>query len=135
MVKSTINNPVMKKIISTQEAPKSIGPYSQATQVNGFLFISGQIPIDPATGKIAEGGITEQTEQVMKNIGAILRAAGYDFSHVVKSTCLLSDMEHFSAMNAVYGRYYTEDPPARAAYGVVRLPLGVLVEIETIAYK
>ena len=125
----------MKKIISTTEAPKAIGPYSQATQVGGFLFISGQIPIDPATGKFVEGGITEQTEQVMKNIGAILRTAGYDFSHVVKSTCLLSDMENFSAMNAVYGRYYAENPPARAAYGVARLPLGALVEIETIAYK
>jgi len=125
----------MKKIISTQEAPKAIGPYSQAVQANGFLFISGQIPIDPVTGKLVEGGITEQTEQVMKNIGAILHAAGYKYSDVVKSTCLLSDMENFGAMNAVYGRYYPEDPPARAAYGVVRLPLGVLVEIETIAYR
>jgi 2-iminobutanoate/2-iminopropanoate deaminase len=125
----------MKEIISTDKAPKAIGPYSQAVEVNGMLFISGQIPIDPATGKFVEGGITEQTEQVMKNIGAILEAAGYTYSHVVKSTCLLSDMDHFAAMNAVYGKYYQENPPARAAYGVVKLPLGALIEIETIAAK
>jgi 2-iminobutanoate/2-iminopropanoate deaminase len=98
-----------------------------------MLFISGQIPIDPATGKFAEGGITEQTEQVMKNIGAILKEAGLNFSDVVKSTCLLSDMDNFAAMNAVYGKYYPENPPARAAYAVVKLPMGALVEIETIA--
>jgi 2-iminobutanoate/2-iminopropanoate deaminase len=125
----------MKKIISTTEAPKAIGPYSQATEVNSTLFISGQIPIDPATGKFVEGGITEQTEQVMKNIGAILSAAGYEFSDVVKSTCLLNDMDNFAAMNAVYGKYYSENPPARAAYAVVKLPLGALVEIETIACR
>jgi 2-iminobutanoate/2-iminopropanoate deaminase len=125
----------MKKIINTEKAPKAIGPYSQAVQVNGMLFISGQIPIDPAIGKIIEGGITEQTEQVMKNIGAILEEAGYDFKDVVKSTCLLSDMENFAAMNAVYGKYYPENPPARAAYGVVRLPLGAMIEIETIAVR
>ena len=112
-----------------------MGPYSQAVDANGFLFISGQIPIDPATGKIAEGGIAEQTEQVMKNIRAILVAAGLDFSDVVKSTCLLSDMDNFAAMNAVYGKYYATDPPARAAYGVVKLPLGALVEIETVAAR
>jgi 2-iminobutanoate/2-iminopropanoate deaminase len=125
----------MKKVISTVNAPKAIGPYSQAIETNGMLFISGQIPIDPASGKVVEGGITEQTEQVMKNIGEILKEAGYDFSQVVKSTCLLSDMDNFAAMNAVYGRYYPENPPARAAYGVVRLPLGVMIEIETIAAK
>ena len=125
----------MKKIITTTAAPKAIGPYSQAVEANGMLFISGQIPIDPATGTFVDGGITEQTDQVMKNIGAILNEAGYDFSHVVKSTCLLSDMENFAAMNAVYGRYYPENPPARAAYAVVKLPLGALVEIETIACR
>ena len=125
----------MKRIISTQDAPRAIGPYSQATEVNGMLFISGQIPLDPATGKFAEGDITEQTEQVMKNIGAILKAAGFTFNDVVKSTCLLSDMDYFAAMNAVYGKYYPENPPARAAYAVVKLPLGALVEIETIASK
>jgi len=125
----------MKKIINTIDAPKAIGPYSQAVEVNGMLFISGQIPINPAEGKVVEGGIKEQTEQVMKNIDAILKEAGYTFSDVVKSTCLLSDMENFAAMNEVYGRYYPENPPARAAYAVKGLPLGVLVEIETIAVK
>jgi 2-iminobutanoate/2-iminopropanoate deaminase len=125
----------MKKVIHTEHAPKAIGPYSQAIEHNGTLFISGQVPIDPGTGKIVEGGIKEQTEQVMKNIGAILNAAGYTYSDVVKSTCLLSDMENFSAMNEVYATCYPTDPPARAAYGVVKLPLGVLVEIETIAIK
>lgn len=125
----------MKKVIYTDHAPKAIGPYSQAIEINGMLFISGQVPIDPETGKMVEGGIKEQTEQVMKNIGAILKAAGYDFQDVIKSTCLLSDMVNFTDMNEVYGRYYTENPPARAAYGVVRLPLGAMVEIETIAAK
>jgi 2-iminobutanoate/2-iminopropanoate deaminase len=125
----------MKKIIKSENAPKSIGPYSQAVEINGMLFISGQIPLDPATSQVVEGGITEQTEQVMKNIGAILTEAGYTFADVVKSTCLLSDMNNFAAMNAVYGKYYTENPPARAAYGVVKLPLGALVEIETIAAR
>jgi 2-iminobutanoate/2-iminopropanoate deaminase len=125
----------MKKIIHTNEAPKAVGPYSQAVEANGMLFISGQIPIDPAIGKIIDGGIKEQTDQVLKNIGAILKAAGYTYADVVKSTCLLNDMDNFTAMNEVYGRYYAENPPARAAYGVVRLPLGALVEIETIAIK
>ena len=125
----------MKRIIYTEFAPKAVGPYSQAVETNGLLFISGQIPIDPAIGKIVEGGIKEQTHQVLKNIGAILKAAGYEYMDVVKSTCLLSDMDNFAAMNEVYAQYYAENPPARAAYGVVRLPLGAMVEIETIAMK
>ena len=125
----------MTKIIATEKAPKAIGPYSQAVEANGMLFISGQIPIDPSTGKMNEGDITIQTEQVMKNIGEILKEAGYEFGDVVKSTCLLSDMDNFAAMNAVYGKYYAVNPPARAAYGVVKLPLGALIEIETIAVK
>ncbi|HMM12975.1 MAG TPA: RidA family protein [Bacteroidales bacterium] len=125
----------MKNIIHTENAPKAIGPYSQAVEINGMLFISGQIPINPQTGKVIEGDITAQAEQVMKNIGAILEAAGYTFSDVVKSTCLLADMSDFAAMNQVYGRYYTENPPARAAFAVKTLPLNVLVEIETIAVK
>ena len=125
----------MKKIIATKNAPGAIGPYSQATEINGMLFISGQVPINPETGKIEGNDIVAQTEQVMKNIGAILNVAGYNFDDVVKSTCLLSDMENFAAMNEVYGKYYPNNPPARAAYGVVKLPLGVLVEIETIAAK
>lgn len=125
----------MKRIISTDKAPQAIGPYSQAVEVNGTLYISGQVPLDPATMKVVEGGIKEQTEQVMKNIGAILDAAGYSFADVVKSTCLLSDMADFKAMNEVYGSRYTENPPARAAFAVKELPLGVMIEIETVAVK
>ena len=125
----------MKKIITTEKAPQAIGPYSQAVEVNGTLYISGQVPLDPDTMKVVEGGIKAQTEHVMKNIGAILEAAGYSFSDVVKSTCLLSDMANFKAMNEVYGSYYPENPPARAAFAVKELPLGVLVEIETVAVK
>ncbi len=124
----------MKKIIHTENAPKAIGPYSQAIEINGMLFISGQIPVNPATGTVVEG-IEAQTEQVMQNIGAILKEAGYDYCDVVKSTCLLSDMANFKAMNEIYGKYYSENPPARAAFAVRELPLGVLVEIETIAVK
>jgi 2-iminobutanoate/2-iminopropanoate deaminase len=125
----------MKKIIHTEKAPAAIGPYSQAIEINGTLYISGQVPVNPATGKVVEGGITEQTQQVMKNIAAILTEAGYQFSDVVKSTCLLSDMANFSGMNEIYGSYYTKNPPARAAFAVKELPLEVLVEIETIAIK
>ncbi len=125
----------MKNVIHTDKAPAAIGPYSQAIEVNGTLYISGQIPVDPAIGKIVEGGITEQTEMVMKNIEAILTEAGYTFADVVKSTCLIDNMDNFAAMNEVYGKYYTENPPARAAYQVAKLPLGVMVEIETIAVK
>jgi len=125
----------MKKIISTTNAPGAIGPYSQAVEAGNTLYISGQVPINPETGKVDAQGITEQTEQVMKNIGAILEAAGYSFENVVKSTCLLSDMANFAAMNEVYGKYYQNNPPARAAFAVKGLPLGVLIEIETIAVK
>ena len=125
----------MKKIISTDKAPQAIGPYSQAVEANNTLYISGQIAINPETGKLIEGTIKEQTELVLKNIGAILEAAGYTYSDVVKSTCLLSDMNNFSAMNEVYASIYPTDPPARAAYQVVKLPLGALIEIETIAIK
>jgi 2-iminobutanoate/2-iminopropanoate deaminase len=124
---------LMKKIIHTRHAPAAIGPYSQAVEINGTLYISGQIPVDPETGKIVDGGIKEQTRQVMMNIGAILKEAGYEYSDVVKSTCLLSDMDNFKEMNEIYGQFYPENQPARAAYGVVKLPMGVLVEIETIA--
>jgi len=123
-----------KKIIYTENAPKAIGPYSQAVEINGFLYISGQIPINPQTGQIPEG-IESQTEQVMKNIGAILKEAGYDYKDVIKSVCLLSDIANFKAMNEIYAKYYTKDCPARAAFAVKDLPMGVLVEIETIAAK
>ncbi len=125
----------MKKVIFTPTAPKAVGPYSQAIEKNGMLFISGQIAIDPETGKVVEGGIREQTEQVMKNIGAILKEAGYTTDDVVKSTCLLDDMDNFAAMNEVYAGFYSDDPPARAAFQVGKLPLGVMIEIETIAMK
>lgn len=125
----------MKRIIHTDKAPAAIGPYSQAVEINGTLYVSGQIPIDPAVGTVVADGIAEQTEQVMKNIGAILDAAGYTYQDVVKSTCLLSDMANFKAMNEVYGKYYSVNPPARAAFAVKELPLGVLVEIETVAVR
>ncbi len=124
----------MKKVIHTDKAPKAIGPYSQAIENNGMLFVSGQIPVDPATGKIAET-IEAQTEQVLKNIGAILEEAGYTYADVVKTTCLLSDMANFKPMNEVYARYFNENPPARAAFAVKALPMGVMVEIESIAIK
>ena len=125
----------MKRIIQTDKAPKAIATYSQAVEANGMLFIAGQIPIDPATGKLVEGGISEQTEQVLKNIGEILSAAGYTFQDVVKSTCLLTNMSHYAEMNAVYGKFYFENSPARAAFSVTGLPMGALVEIETIASR
>lgn len=125
----------MKRIISTDKAPKAVGPYSQAVEVNGTIYISGQIPIDPATGKMVEGGIREQTEQVLNNIGAILASVGLNYSHVVKTTCLLSDMDNFPAMNEVYARYFTSEMPARASYGVVKLPLGAMIEIESVAVR
>src|SRR6056297_2530823 len=125
----------MKRIISTNKAPLVIGPYSQAVEVNKTLFISGQIPLDPATMEVTEGGIEAQTGQVMKNIGAILEAAGYSFPEVVKTTCLLSDIQNFQAMNDVYGRFFSENPPARAAFAVKDLPKGVMVEVEAVAVK
>ena len=125
----------MKRIITTEKAPKAIGPYNQAIEINSTLYISGQIPIDPTTGEIVTGGIAEQTEQVMKNIGNILSAAGYNFSNVVKSTCMLSDIKNFTSMNEIYAKYYVKDFPARSTFQVAALPRNVLIEIETIAAK
>ncbi len=125
----------MKKVISTPNAPAAIGPYSQAILSGNTLYISGQVPIVPATGKLIEGDITAQTEQVMKNIKAILDEAGFTFQDVVKSTCLLVSMDYFKPMNEVYAKYYPTDSPARAAFAVQALPMGALVEIETIAVK
>ncbi len=124
----------MKKIIATPEAPAAVGPYSQAIEANGTLYISGQLPIDPATKTMPEG-IKAQTAQGLKNIEAILRAAGYTKNDVVKSTVLLDRIADFSAMNEVYAEFYTENPPARVAFEVAALPMGALVEIETIAVK
>ncbi|HDR50667.1 MAG TPA: RidA family protein [Mariniphaga anaerophila] len=125
----------MKRIISTDKAPKAIGPYSQAVEVNRTLYVAGQVPLNPKTMQVVDGGIKEQTLQVMKNIEAILKAAGYEFHDVVKSTCLLADMKYFKEMNEVYGQFYSENQPARAAFAVKELPLGVLVEIETVAAR
>ena len=125
----------MKRIIQTDKAPAAVGPYSQAVEINGTLYVSGQVPLIAETGSIVDGEIREQTEQVMKNIGEILEAAGYKFADVVKSTCLLSDMSNFKAMNEVYEKYYPESQPARAAFAVKELPLGVLIEIESIAVR
>src|SRR5664280_2546763 len=125
----------MKKIVNIAKAPAAIGPYSQAVEMNNVLYISGQIPLEPETGKLIEGDIMAQTEQVLNNIAAILSGAVYSFSDVVKSTCILSDITNFKAMNEVYGRYYPEKQPARSAYAVKDLPLGALIEIETIAMK
>ncbi len=125
----------MKTIISTDQAPSAVGPYSQAVEANGMLFISGQIPLNPANGAIVGDDIHGQTEQVMENLGAILEEAGYSYSDVVKCTCLLDDMDNFKAMNEVYARYFTSEQPARAAFGVVKLPLGVKIEIEAVAAK
>lgn len=125
----------MNKVINTPKAPAAIGPYSQAILAINTLYISGQVPIDPATGKLVDGDISAQTEQVMKNIKAILDEAGFQFSDVVKSTCLLASMDYFKPMNEVYAKYYPTNSPARAAFAVQALPLGALVEIETIAIK
>ncbi|HIS34928.1 MAG TPA: RidA family protein [Candidatus Avirikenella pullistercoris] len=124
----------MKKIISSQHAPKAVGPYSQAVEVNGTLYISGQLPINPETGKMPET-IEEQTAQCLKNIGAILKEAGYTFDNVVKSTVLLDNIADFGAMNEVYASVYTKDMPARVCYEVAKLPMGAKVEIETVAVK
>jgi len=124
-----------KKILHPPNAPQTIGPYSHAVEANGFLFISGQMPVDPATGKLIEGGIEAQTHRVLKNMREILQAAGLSFQNVVKTTCLLSDIKNFPLMNGVYAEYFHEVPPARATFAVAALPLGALVEIDAIATK
>ena len=123
----------MREIIKTKSAPAAIGPYSQAIRAGGFVFASGQIPIDPQTGVFVEGGIAEQTEQVIRNLSAVLEAAGTSLDGVVKTTVFLADMNDFAAMNEVYGRYFSEDPPARATVQAARLPRDARVEIEVIA--
>jgi 2-iminobutanoate/2-iminopropanoate deaminase len=122
----------MLKIISTKDAPAAIGPYSQAIAANGMLFASGQIPIIPATGEIAQGDIHVQAEQVMQNVGAVLTAAGTSFENVVKTTCFLADMSDFAAFNAIYEKYFT-GKPARSCVAVKQLPKNVLVEVEVTA--
>ena len=123
-----------KQIIATTQAPQAIGPYSQAVQVGNLLFASGQIPINPATGALVTDTFEAQVSQVLKNIEAILQAAGATFAHVVKTTVFLKDMEKFAAMNAIYARCFPENPPARSTVQVARLPKDVEIELEVIAH-
>jgi len=120
--------------LTTKDAPAAIGPYSQAIRAGDFLFVSGQIPLDPATGSLIAGGIAEQTHRVLQNLGAILRSAGVSFDRVVKTTVYLADMSEFAAMNEVYGTYFPAPAPARATVQAARLPRDVKVEIDLIAY-
>jgi len=122
-----------REIVRTEKAPAAIGPYSQAVKSGGFLFCSGQIPLDPATGKLVEGGIGEQTERVLRNLEAVLAAGGASLDTVVKTTVYLVDLGEFPAMNAVYARFFPGDPPARATVEVSKLPAGSRVEIEAVA--
>lgn len=124
----------MKEKIETQKAPAAIGPYAQGVMVEGFLFASGQLPVNPDTGLLAGATIEEQAEQSMKNVGAVLEAAGMTYENVVKTTCFLSDMGNFAAFNEVYGRYFT-GKPARSCVAVREIPKGALCEVEVIAYK
>lgn len=125
----------MKQIISTSNAPAAIGPYSQAVQVGNILYTSGQIAIDPQTGNLAGNTIEEQTKQVMKNLSAILEAAGYTFGDVIKTTVFITDMSQFGTVNQIYGECFTANPPARSCVEVKSLPKGALVEVEVIASK
>jgi 2-iminobutanoate/2-iminopropanoate deaminase len=123
----------MREVVSTPDAPKAIGPYSQAIRANRFVFASGQIPLDPATMQIVEGGIREQTERVMNNLSAVLQAAGSSMDRVVKTTVFLTDLSDFVDMNEVYGRFFGDAPPARSTVQVSRLPRDVRVEIDVVA--
>jgi 2-iminobutanoate/2-iminopropanoate deaminase len=122
-----------REVIATKDAPQAIGPYSQAIKAAGLVFISGQVAVDPATGNVISGGIAEQTERVLKNLQAILHAAGSGLEKVVKTTVYLKNMSEFTAMNEVYGKFWKSAPPARATVEVARLPKDVLVEIDVIA--
>jgi 2-iminobutanoate/2-iminopropanoate deaminase len=123
----------MKEIVSTDKAPGAIGPYSQAVKAGGMVFCSGQIPIDPATGEFVSDDVAEQTEQVLKNLGEVLAAAGSGFGNVVKTTIFLADMGDFATVNEIYGRYFTDNKPARATVQAARLPRDAKVEIDCIA--
>ena len=125
--------PNSREVIATKDAPQAIGPYTQAIKAAGMVFVSGQVAIDPATGNVISGGIAEQTERVLKNLEAILRAAGTGLEKVVKTTVYLKNMSEFAAMNEVYGKFWKSAPPARATVEVARLPKDVLVEIDVIA--
>jgi 2-iminobutanoate/2-iminopropanoate deaminase len=123
----------LKEIIATDQAPRAIGPYSQAIRAGNLLFCSGQIPIDPTTGEFVSGGVAEQTEQVMRNLSAVLSAGQSSLQQVIKTTVFLAEMDDFTAMNEVYGRFFGENPPARATVQAARLPRDARVEIEAIA--
>ena len=123
----------MRDVVSTKDAPQAIGPYSQAIKAGGFVFLSGQIAIDPATANVIQGDVAAQTERVLKNLSAILTAAGTSLERVVKTTVFLKNMSEFAAMNEVYGRFWKSAPPARSTVEVAKLPSGALVEIEAIA--
>lgn len=125
----------MKKILLTKEAPEPIGPYSQAVQMGSFVFCSGQIAINPATNQVLTGDVKAQTEQVMKNIEAVLASADLKFENVIKTTIFLTSMNDFATVNEVYGKYFTKNPPARSTIAVAGLPKGVQVEIEVIAHR
>ncbi|MCA1567376.1 MAG: RidA family protein [Acidobacteria bacterium] len=125
----------MREIVATEAAPQAIGPYSQAVSLGNFVFTSGQIPIDPKTGVFVEGGIAEQTEQVLRNLAEVLRAAGTSLEEVVKTTVFLADMNDFAAMNEVYARYFSSEPPARSTVQAARLPRDARVEIDAIAVR
>lgn len=124
----------MKKVISTDKAPAAVGPYSQAIRAGELLFVSGQLGIDPVTGKLVDGGIEKQTEQALRNVASIVEAAGSDLGAVVKATVFLQHMSDFALMNGIYSSFFGSDQPARAAFEVAKLPLGGLVEIEAIVY-
>jgi 2-iminobutanoate/2-iminopropanoate deaminase len=123
----------MREVISTKDGPQAIGPYSQAIKANGFVFVSGQVAIDPPTQQVISGDVATQTERVMKNLSAILKAAGSGLEKVVRSTVFLKNMSDFGAMNEVYGKYFSSAPPARSTVEVARLPKDLLVEIDVIA--
>ena len=125
----------MKTLIHSDHAPKALGPYSQAVQYGDLVFLSGQVGIDPETGKFADGGVEEQTHQVIKNLTAVLAAAGLDRANILKTTIFLASMTDFQKVNGVYGDYFSDNPPARATVEVSGLPLGALVEIEAVAAK
>jgi 2-iminobutanoate/2-iminopropanoate deaminase len=124
-----------KKVVATKEAPQAIGPYSQAIKAGGFVFTAGQIPIDPATGKLIEGDVKAQTERVLKNLSAVLAAAGSNMDRVVKTTVFLKNMSDFPAMNEVYGQFFKNEPPSRSTVQVAALPKDAVIEIEVVALQ
>ena len=127
--------PLNREIIATQNAPAAIGPYSQAVQVGDFVYTAGQVPLVPETGKLIEGGIEEQTRQVMQNLANILEAAGSSLAHIVKTTIFVTNLADFAAINKVYGSFFASDPPARSIVQVAALPMGANIEIEAVAIR